>query len=162
MFGNVTVSALVANKVVGQFGASTAEVANTTGEGKKLAHAGWQLRTAGTGQLASLVITAGGTGYNNADLIRVASPTGGTNATATLTTNSTGGIATLTVTSNGGGFISVHPTASVTNSTGGTANGTGATITATAGGRAGRVHYECLVAMGTIAGDAADDAQLPE
>jgi hypothetical protein len=30
------------------------------------------------------------------------------------------------------------------------------------GGRAGRVHYECLVAMGSMTGDGADDAQLAE
>lgn len=30
------------------------------------------------------------------------------------------------------------------------------------GGRAGRVHYECLVAMGSIEGDGADDTQLAE
>lgn len=33
--------------------------------------------------------------------------------------------------------------------------------TAGSGGRAGRVHYECLVAGG-ITGDASDDTQLPE
>lgn len=30
------------------------------------------------------------------------------------------------------------------------------------GGRAGRVHYECLVAMGSLTGDGADDSQLAE
>jgi len=30
------------------------------------------------------------------------------------------------------------------------------------GGRAGRVHYEVLVAASSITGDAADDTQLPE
>jgi len=34
--------------------------------------------------------------------------------------------------------------------------------TAGSGGRAGRVHYETLVAGSSISGDAADDAKLPE
>ncbi len=34
--------------------------------------------------------------------------------------------------------------------------------TAGSGGRSGRIHYETLVAAGSISGDAADDTQLPD
>jgi hypothetical protein len=162
LFGNTSVNAFISGKTVGQFGVSTAEIANTGGESKKIAHPGWNLRTVGSGSITGIVITAGGTGYANSNLLRVTA-TNGVNASATLTTNATGGITTLTITNTGSGFVSVNPAVAVTNSTGGaTGIGTGATFTATAGGRAGRVHYECLVAMGTITSDASDDTQLPE
>ena len=163
LFGNTTVGAIANNIAVGQFGVSAAEKANTGGESKKVTHAGWNLRTAGTGSIESITITAGGTGYSNNDTIRVAvSGTGTTNATGTVSTNSTGGITSVTITNRGKGFTAKNPTVVVANTTGGTANGTSATLVAVAGGRAGRVQYETLVAMGSITGDASDDTQLPE
>ena len=77
-------------------------------------------------------------------------PSGTTNATATLSTNATGGIVTSTLTTPGAGFVLVNPTATIANSTGGVTAGSGATLVATAGGRAGRVLYESLVAMRTL------------
>lgn len=161
LFGNTTVGAFTAGRALGTFGVSAAEAANTTGEYKKLAHAGWHVRTNGTGSLASISITGGGTGYSNLDLIRVTA-TGGTNAAATIVTNGAGVITAIAITNRGAGFAITAPTVAITNTTGGTANGTGATLVGAAGGRAGRIHYECLVAMGTITGDAADDTLLPE
>lgn len=154
LFGNVTVSAFVTGQAIGQFGASNAEV-GVAGEGKSIAHAGWQLRRAGTGSVVSFTINTGGSSYTNANSIRVTS-TGGVNATANITTNSSGGITSLTVTNLGSGFTSLTPTVTIV-----TATGSGANVTATAGGRAGRVHYETLVAMSSIASDASDDTQLP-
>lgn len=161
MFGNSTPDAFVANVAFGVFGADVTEVANTATDGKKLAHAGWQLRKKGTGPLTSITITSGGTGYANTDLIKVVpSAGGGANATGTIVTNANGTITAVTVTAYGKGFVKVNPTVQITNSTGGASAGANAVLVATAGGRAGRLHYECLVAMGTITGDAADDTFL--
>lgn len=161
LFGNTTVSAFVGNVAIGQFGVDTGEMANTSGESKKIAHAGWVKRTNFTGPLTSLTITNGGTGFNNTDVITVSG--GITNATATIVTNSTGGIITVTPTAFGYGFKSVATsTVAVANSTGGSTGGSGETLTPVFGGRAGRIQYETLVSMGTITGDASDDTQFPE
>lgn len=147
LYGNTTMGAFEAKEVNGQYGVDVVEAANTSSDFKKVPHAGWNLKTTGTGSLTALTIVAGGTGYANTDTIRVtATGTGSVNATATLTTNSTGGITAVTITNTGVGFTTANPTVTITTSGGSTAN-----IVATAGGRAGRVSYETLVAMGTIA-----------
>lgn len=162
LFNNVTTGAFQNNGVnmkiaVGQFGVSAAEAANTSGEGKKVAHAGWNLRTRGTGPLASVTVAAAGKSYANSDTFVIAAGTGGTNASGNLVTNSSGNVVSYSLTSGGANFNSAAPTVTIT-----TAAGTGASLTATAGGRAGRVQYETLVAMGSISSDASDDALLPE
>lgn len=156
MFNNTTPSAFLSGQAVGVFGVSATEQSNNTlNDSKEVgAHAGWNLRRAGTGPVIG--ITANGTplAYNNNDVISVLSP-GGTNAAISFTTNATGGSLTFTVTNPGSGFNLVTvPTSnvSVTNATGGTAAGNTTTtnFTVTVGGRAGRVHYETLVAMGSL------------
>ena len=152
LYANTTVGAFVSGVAVGQVGLSAVEAANASSETSYSAHAGWNLRTAGTGSLVSIAISAGGTLYANTDLIRVtATGTGSVNATGTVSTNATGGIVTVTVTNPGAGFLVVNPTVTVTNATGGTTTGSTATLVATAGGRAGRISYETLVASGSIA-----------
>lgn len=104
------------------------------------------------------VAIGGGTGYSNADTIVFSN--GQVNATATLMTNATGGIANVTIVSAGRGFPSNTGTVVTITTTGGTNGnvvvnalgaGSGHTLAYTAGGRAGRLHYECLVA-GEITG----------
>ncbi len=158
MFNNATPGAFLSGAAVGVFGVSATEQSNNTlNDSKEVgAHAGWNLRRAGTGPVIG--ITANGTplSYNNNDIIVVKSPaTGGTNATITFTTNSTGGSLSFTIANPGSGFNLVTvPTSniSVTNATGGTAAGNTTTtnFTVTVGGRAGRIHYETLVAMGSL------------
>lgn len=152
------------NKAVGQFGVSAAEAANTLGEGKKVTHAGWNLRTQGTGPLGTITISAAGGLYTNANYLTVAAGTGGVPAVANLVTTPGGNVIGYTVNSVsnpaatlGSGFISTTPAVTITTST-----GSGATITATAGGRAGRVQYETLVAMGSQDSGSADDLYLPQ
>jgi hypothetical protein len=176
MFGNTTVGAFVTGKVTGIFGVDAAEATAANG---KIAHAGWNFRTVGTGPLASITYTGTATGYNNTDVIRVASTVAGGNAAVSLSTNSSGGNLALTITSAGFGFstANVSSSVSIANSTGGTSAGSGATFTARAGGRAGREHFETIVAMTSlgaqtaIAGaatgvatvaDASDDTILPD
>ena len=150
LFNNVTLgdfdnNGVAMNVAVGQFGVDVSEAANTTTEGTKVAHAGWNLRTAGAGPLTGVVVAAAGAGYANSDTYVIA---GSTNATGNLVTNATGNVVSFTTTSGGGVFTSATPTVTIT-----TAAGVGASLTATAGGRAGRVSYETLVAMGSITGD---------
>ena len=152
LFGNTTTGAFIAGEVVGQHGVDTTEAANTASDYKKVAHAGWNLKTQGTGPVTALTIVAGGSGYSNNDTIKVvAAGTGAVNATATISTNTTGGITAVTLTNPGAGFTNASVIATYANSTGGsTVAGTSANVVATVGGRAGRTQYETLVAMGSI------------
>jgi hypothetical protein len=52
LFGNTTANAFITGATVGQFGVDAAEVANTA---KGIPHAGWVLRTEGTGGRAGRV-----------------------------------------------------------------------------------------------------------
>lgn len=149
LYGNTTTNAFVTGTVKAQLGVDATEAANTSADTKKVAHAGWNLKTTGTGSVLSFTITNGGSGYANTDTVNVVA-TGGVNATATLTTNSTGGITTLVLTNAGSGFTNTSVTAAIANSTGGASAGTNAAIVANVGGRAGRTSYETLVAMGSI------------
>ena len=54
-YANTTTSAFVTGEKFGVFGASPEERANTNGEGNKLTHTGWVLRTEGTGGRAGRV-----------------------------------------------------------------------------------------------------------
>jgi hypothetical protein len=177
MFNNATPSAFLSGAAVGVYGVDTTEIAVSNGQG--IAHAGWNLRRAGTGSIVAGVYTNSGVGYNNADILVAKSPVAGGNAAFSISTNATGGAVALTLTNAGFGFNQATiPTSNlfVTNSTGGTAAGNTTTtyFTVTAGGRAGRVHYETLVAMGSLGAqtaaygtpalvaDASDDTILPD
>jgi hypothetical protein len=149
LFANVTVGAFVPGKEVGQWPVTVQEMANTAGERKDVTHAGWNMRHAWTGPVATVGFSVGGTGYANTDTIKVSGGT--TNATGSISTNSTGGIVSVALTGGGSGFINVSSTTiAAINSTGGASAGSGATLTFTLGGRAGRVFYENLVAFGSI------------
>lgn len=154
MFNSNTVGAYITNMATGIYGVSATEMANNTTNkvANQPAHAGWVLRKAYTGPIVSVGITAGGSGYDNTDVMTVASPQPGGNATVAITTNATGGVTALTLTNSGSGFLAVNSTSliSIANSTGGATGGSSGSFTATAGGRAGRVHTETLVAMGSL------------
>lgn len=157
MFNNATPGAFIPGIAVGVFGVSATEQANNRlNDGERGAHAGWNVRRAGTGPVISIVANTTLVGYVNTDVISVTSPaTGGANASVTFTTNSTGGSLTFTITNPGSGFDLVTIPSSniaVTNSTGGTATGnaTATGFAVTVGGRAGRVSYETIVAMGSL------------
>jgi len=163
VFGNTTFGAFKNNNVamkeaVGVFGISTVEAANAVSGGTKAAHAGWNMRTAYTGSLTGITIVAPGKLFTNGDIITVNPGVSAVsaNATALIATNGLGNIVSTSITSVGGGFTATAVSnASVTfaNSTGGASLGSLANITGTAGGRAGRVQLETLVAMGSITGD---------
>jgi hypothetical protein len=157
MFGNTTPGAFIPGMAAGIFGVDATEMGlqHTSG------HAGWVYRKAGTGPVVSVTYSgATAAGYNNADILVVKSQQASGNATIAMTTNSTGGNLTLSITNVGAGFLTTTIPVSnlfITNSTGGTAagnstvgNSTVAWFTVNIGGRAGRVHCETLVAMGSL------------
>lgn len=161
LFGNTTVGAFKSNnvpmnKAVGVFGVDTTEAANTATDGKKVQHAGWNLRTVGTGPVTAITITAAGKLYTNGDIITVnpGSSPASANASAVIATNGLGNVVSVSITSGGAGFTTTAPSSiTVANSTGGATLGSLATFTATAGGRAGRVQMETLVALRSLSGD---------
>lgn len=55
LFNNLTEDDVITDATVGVFGVSADEMANTTGESSKVPHAGWVLRTEGTGGRAGRV-----------------------------------------------------------------------------------------------------------
>lgn len=103
-------------------------------------HAGWVKNTAGTGPINAVNVTAGGTGYTDNAVVTF---TGGGGSGAAATTRVTGGVITSIVISNPGSGYTSAPTVTAP-------TGTGATFSVVLGGRAGRVDYETLVAMGSM------------
>ncbi len=168
---NSTINANEANtaKYYGAvYGVSATEAANTLVDGKKVAHSGWVSQKIGTGPIASIAITNGGSGYNTAGFLTISGGGDGTinvaytiansqNSLQSFSTNAAlNSISTLVINSPGAGF-NVAPTVIA-----GGANISSASFTVTLGGRAGRVQYETLVAMGSITGDdPADDKYFP-
>ena len=161
VFGNTTFGVFLNNGVamkqaVGSFGIDVVEAGNTVSGGTKAAHAGWNLRTEFTGPLSTITVTTVGKLYTNGDIVTVNPGAGlvSSNATAVIATNASGNIISTSITSVGAGFITTAPTdITVANSTGGATTGSNAVFTAVAGGRAGRVQLETLVAAGTITDD---------
>jgi hypothetical protein len=131
------------------------------------AHAGWISQKIGTGPISRIEIATRGTGINTAGFLLVTdgSPLKqGANLNISYTiantlnllqsssSNSTlNGINTITIVSGGDGWSNIDPsyiTVKVNQS-----NTTQPTFTLTAGGRAGRINYETIVAMGSITDD---------
>lgn len=153
MYGNTQVSAFVTNEATGVFGVDTTEAGVTSGEGKKVAHAGWNLRKAGIGPVISVTANTGA--YSPDGNIYLSFTGGGSNtaANAQIVTDGTKKIVSITL--NTGGSYEVTPTATATNAN--------AVFTITMGGRANRIHYETLVAMGSMSvGGNTDDTIFPD
>lgn len=143
------------------WGISATEQANTLAkaDGSHSQHAGWISQKIGTGNVKTISINSGGSGYNSGGFLRVTGGGDGTinisytianslNSLQSFSTNAMlNTIATLTIVNGGAGF-NVAPTVTADGS-----NISPATFTVTLGGRAGRVNYETLVAMGSITGD---------
>jgi hypothetical protein len=126
--------------------------------------------------LISITVAGTPTGFSTGDIIQVGNGT--INATASIVANASGGFATGNVTITSTGLwattkANTNLSFAVTNASGGStggsgatftgaiANSTGGTVTFTLGGRAGRTSYETLVATGSIQGDS-EDLQFPD
>lgn len=150
LYQNTTISAYISGEAVGVFGVNTAEVSGTyTGDDQDYAaHAGWNLRIAGTGPVESIAVVSPGRGYNiggGAANGYIAFTGGyGSGANAQWFANANGSITSVVLLAKGSGY-NVAPTAAIANT-----NTAIATFAVSVGGRAGRVSYETLVAMGSL------------
>jgi hypothetical protein len=153
-FGNVTVGAFKTGAALGVFGVSAAEAANAVKEGANTTHAGWVLRTQGTGYVAGIEILSGGAGYTpGTGFITFANGGSGVGANATYTANAAGNISSI-VMNYVGNTYNTTPTANIV-----AGYSVQASLRVIPGGRLGRITYQTLVASGNIATDAgADDA----
>lgn len=152
----LTVNITSSNNLFVNAGGAGASVTNATGG------------VTGNG-ISSAVASVGGTAYNNTDIITFSN--GSVNSTANPVTNSSGGITSVTLLTRGLGFSNnTNTVKAVANSTGGATSGSGATfvvtvgaanIAAVLGGRAGRVTYETIVAMGSMVGPSTNSTILP-
>lgn len=150
MYQNTLINAFVTGEAIGTFGVNVAEVSGTyAGDDQNYAsHSGWNLRIAGTGPLTGITITSPGRGYNigggAANGYITFSSAYGSGANAQWFSNANGSITSVVINNYGSGY-NVAPTAAISNT-----NTAIATFAVSVGGRAGRVTYETLVAMGSI------------
>ena len=150
-YGNTTTGAFFTGAAVGVFGVDPTEQGLASNQAEHSAHAGWVLRTAGMGGIAT--ISAGATNRSNvgnAYVVFTGGGTGNTSANAQIFVNATTNVVTSIVLNNVGLYENT-PTATVA----GNAN---VTITLTMGGRANRNTMETLVAMGSMTGDGSASA----
>lgn len=153
VFGNTYMSATRTNVEFGVFGIDTTEI-GVLPDGHPT-HAGWVARTKGSGPVVSVSANTDAVGpAASACTYTLVLSGGGTNNTAaqvSVTTAATGRISTITVTN--AGLYTGTPTANTFGNT---------SFTFTMGGRNGRTTFETLVAMGSMVGDASDDAIAPD
>jgi hypothetical protein len=153
VFGNTYMSATRTNVEFGVFGIDTTEEPLIT-DGSPT-HAGWVARAKGSGPVDSVTANTNAVGpAASACTYTLVLSGGGTNNTAaqvSVTTAATGRITTINVSN--AGLYTGTPT---TNTFGNTV------FTFTMGGRNGRTTFETLVAMGSMTGDASDDAIAPD
>ena len=150
-YGNTTTGAFFTGAAVGVFGVDATEQTLASNQAEHSAHAGWVLRKAGMGGIAT--ISAGATNKSNvgnAYVVFTGGGTGNTSANAQIFVNATSNVVTSIVL-NSVGLYENTPTATVA----GNAN---VTITLTMGGRANRNTMETLVAMGSMTGDGSASA----
>ena len=153
VFGNTYISATRTNVEFGVFGIDTTEQALVT-DGHPT-HAGWVARTKGSGPISSVTSNTDAVGpaatAASYTLVLSGGGTNNTSAQVVVTTAATGRISTISITNPG--LYTGTPT---TNTFGNTV------FTITMGGRNGRTTFETLVAMGSMVGDASDDAIAPD
>jgi hypothetical protein len=153
VFGNTYASATRTNVEFGVFGIDAVEEGLIT-DGQPT-HAGWVARTKGMGPIDSITANTDAVGpaatAASYTLVLSGGGTNNTSAQVVVTTAATGRISSISITN--AGLYSGTPT---TNTFGNTA------FTITMGGRNGRTTFETLVAMGSMTGDASDDAIAPD
>lgn len=113
-------------------------------------HAGWVSAKVGAGPIASIRVTAAGDGYPASNSLTITDQSNrGSGAVATYSVNTVSNTITSVTISNGGaGYVNADSIVITAVGPGGNA-----TFQAVLGGRAGRVQYETIIAMGSISGD---------
>jgi hypothetical protein len=105
LFGNDTPSAFITNMATGIFGVTATEMANNVNNSlaDRPQHAGWVIRRAGTGGIATATANSTGTsGFVANESIIIGN--GSSNAVLLAVTNSQGNLASLTVANPGSGW----------------------------------------------------------
>ena len=160
IWGNTTIGQTRSNVVMGVFGVDSTEANSqfTSGDGRYVTHAGWVVRTVGTGPVLSIVgngvSTNGYITFSGGSSGAAAGMTGNTTANAQVFVNTAGWLVNVTIMTAGSYANTpnvVFPSGNVV-------------PTVTMGGRANRVTQETIVAMGSITGDAttAEDSNYPD
>lgn len=150
LYQNTLINAFVTGEALGVFGSNVNETNSSTApfDETYVPHAGWNLRIAGTGPLTGISIVSPGRGYNvgggAANGYIQFTGAYGSGANAQWFSNANGSITSVTV-HNYGANYNVAPTATIANT-----NTAMATFAVSVGGRAGRVTFETLVAMGSL------------
>lgn len=140
----------------GVYGVDKTEAGVTSGDGKEVAHAGWVLARRGSGPIVSITANTGAySNDGNVYLTFTGGGTGNTLANARVTINNTSNAITSITVNIGGSYMTTPTVTPITGASG------AATFTVTMGGRANRVSYETLVAMGSMTGDG-DDTYFPD
>lgn len=154
LYGNTQVNAFVQGVALGVFAVSASEAANSVKEGANTTHAGWLVRTEGTGHVDRIEVVSGGAGYTPSEVgfIEFGSVGSGVGANATYFVNATGNVDNVVVNEGGNTYNTRAITANAN-----TTYTTAASFNVVLGGRAGRITYETIVAGGNIASDSADD-----
>jgi len=162
---NSTINGTVANTNAyygNMYGVSATESAANPNEA---VHAGWVSQKIGTGPVISIGITSGGSGINAAGYLLITDSSylkqgAGFNASFTIansqntlqsfsTNSALNVINSITIVNGGSGFSNASALNVRTNGS----NTTWPNLSITLGGRAGRINYETIVAMGSITGD---------
>lgn len=154
-FGNTRTDAFITNAQIGIFGIDATEEGITGSEAGAAQHAGWNIRKAGMGPVLSITANNGAVGTNSFITFSGGSKvvgSGNTAANARISVNTAGYITGITVLE--GGMYANTPVATPVSGN--------AVFTITMGGRANRVQYETLVAMGSMTGDGSDDPIAPD
>ena len=147
-YANTEIGAFIEKAAIGVFGVDTTEQAAATAATGVPQHAGWVIRKVGTGPVVSITANAGAVSQNGFVVFTAGdgiAGSGNTSANVSITSNAAGYIQTLTI--NEGGLYANTPLAVSSDAT------SNAVFTVTLGGRAGRVHNETIVAMGSMTGD---------
>ena len=179
IFGNTTIGQTRSNVVMGVFGVDATEANSTftSGNGRNVTHAGWVVRTVGTGPVESITANAGAICVNSFITLvggssgAPAGMTGNTAANARVYVNTTGHIVNVTLSgvssyANTPVIANVYTSLTYVQNTAAisTSSFTNAVFTIAMSGRANRVQQETLVAMGSMVGDAttAEDSNYPD
>lgn len=116
----------------------------------RVAHAGWVSQKIGTGPVKEVRILAGGDGYNTGNTITISDHSNrGRGAVVTYGVNNVSNVInSVSIIDGGEGYVNAASMSAVAVGAGGNAS-----FQIVLGGRAGRVQYETIVAMGSISGD---------
>lgn len=145
LYANTTVSAFITNEAVGVFGVDSVETASVSNTSNHVSHSGWNLRTVGTGPVASITLASANTAYKYSNGYINFVGANSSSANAQVIVNGSGNVTSVILNSGGAGYANT-PVA-IAN---GSANNANLTFTITMGGRANRIQTETLAVISSF------------